>query len=222
MRSAPIFGREARALALQGRLILGALARRPRALAGARVAVFVHGYLAAGAVFDPMRAHVEKHLGIATLDFTYGPHLPFSRVVEKLASHVERHAPRGASVSLVGHSLGGIVARTYLHDHGSARVDRIVTLATPHAGTRPARFAPGSQAATVRPDSSVLERLRRDCADTLHIPHIAVVAGQDRMCYPPESAAALEGAVVHRIDDLTHNEMLYDPRILKLVTDALA
>lgn len=220
-----LLSREARALARQGSLMLRAIPRRRRRLDGERVVVFVHGFMAAGAVFDPMRTVVEDALGLPTLDYTYGPLATFEDVVSRLAAHVARHVPAHATLSLVGHSLGGIVARWYLHEHAQEhRVDRVITLATPHAGTLPARFAPtgiAPQATVIRPGSEVLHRLRAHRERALHIPHVAIVAGQDKMCFPPESAAALEDAEVHRFDDLGHNEILYDPRVIELVARAL-
>ena len=211
-----------RALALQGRLMLRGLRKKRRAIhACERVVVFVHGFMAAGPVFDPMREHVERVTELPTVDFTYGPHVGFDEIVERFASHVDRVVPRDACVSLVGHSLGGIVARWWLQEQGGlGRADRLITLATPHAGTETARRWPGSIAAALRPGSPVLVRLARGRAE-VGIPHVAVVAGADRMCSPPSSAAKLDGAEVHWLEGLGHNEMLYDPRVLDIVARSL-
>lgn len=213
--------REWRALAAQGRLMLRGFRRDVPVLEGERVVVFVHGFLAAGPVFDPMRAHVERETGLPTCDFTYGPLSTFDGIVERFASHLDRVVPRGTRISLVGHSLGGIVARWYVQEQGGdARVDRIVTLATPHAGTRSAVGMPGSIAAALRPGSPVLARLAAGRA-TVRLPHVAVVGGCDTMCMPPDSAAAIEECQVHWFDDLGHNEMLFDRRVHDVVARAL-
>jgi triacylglycerol lipase len=44
---------------------------------------------------------------------------------------------------IVAHSMGGLVARAYLRDHGARRVLQVITLGTPHRGTALARFAAG-------------------------------------------------------------------------------
>ena len=214
--------REGRALAIQARLIFAGARRQACELrACERVAVFVHGFMAAGAVFDPMRAHVERRTGLPTVDFTYQPLATFEGIVEQFGAHVDRFVPRGAKVSLVGHSLGGVVARWWLQEQGGAeRADRVVTLATPHAGTQSALRWPGSIAAALRPGSAVLRRLAAGRARAA-VPHVAIVAGADRMCTPPSSAAALEGAEVHWLDDLGHNALLYDARVHELVTRAI-
>lgn len=53
-----------------------------------------------------------------------------------------RERTGAAKVDLVGHSQGGLVARSYVKDFGGAgRVDSLVTLGTPHRGTRIANLA---------------------------------------------------------------------------------
>ncbi|MHB8536091.1 MAG: esterase/lipase family protein [Sulfuricaulis sp.] len=42
-------------------------------------------------------------------------------------------------VHLVGHSLGGVLIRALFHDHPDQKPGRIVTLGTPHGGSRVAR-----------------------------------------------------------------------------------
>jgi triacylglycerol lipase len=46
-------------------------------------------------------------------------------------------------IIIVAHSMGGLAARAYLRDHGSARIARGITLGTPHHGTGVARFGVG-------------------------------------------------------------------------------
>lgn len=213
-------GREVRAVVRQGRLMSRRgldtnLARADRAV------LFVHGFMAAGAVFDPMRAHVEATAAVETLQLTYGPLDRFEAIADRLGSLV-RLASRGRPVTLVGHSLGGLLARWYLQELGGAvdgggPVDRLVTLASPHGGTRAARFAPGSLGEALRPGSRVVERLREGRSRASQVTHVAVVAGRDRMITPPMSAAEIEDADLHVIADLGHNEALFDPRVLDLV-----
>jgi triacylglycerol esterase/lipase EstA (alpha/beta hydrolase family) len=44
-------------------------------------------------------------------------------------------ATGAAQVTVVGHSMGGLVARAYLAKHGGAKVRRVVTIGTPHHGS---------------------------------------------------------------------------------------
>ncbi|MBX3272545.1 MAG: alpha/beta fold hydrolase [Sandaracinaceae bacterium] len=222
--SARMLGREAMAWARQGALMIRG--RRPRRYVpgeAARVVVFVHGFGAAGPVFEPMRAHVEERLGVSTLDFTYGSLTSFHRVAEGLAAHVERHVDPGARLDLVGHSLGGLLARWYVQElGGAARVSRLVTLATPHAGTRSARLAPGPLRAALVPESPIVRRLHLGRHRAEGVSHTALVAGADLMVTPPASAAALPDAEVRWFETIGHNGMLFEPDVLEAVVDALA
>jgi triacylglycerol esterase/lipase EstA (alpha/beta hydrolase family) len=208
-------GREMKAVVRQGAL----MARRERgnvAPIGDRAAVFVHGYMAGGPVFDPMRAHVERRAGVETFDLSYGPHESFDSIADRIASLVTL-VQRGRPVTLVGHSLGGLLARWYTQELGGAvdhggPVDRIITIASPHGGTPAARLAPGSLGAALRPGSHVVERLRQGRAKVPGVQHVALVAGRDRMI-PPESARQIDDAEIHVIDDLGHNEALFDDRV---------
>ncbi len=218
----PMYGerrRELAALARQGSLIARGLLRRPKAIEAERVAVFVHGYLAAGPVFDPLRERVERELGVVTLDFTYGPLGRFEAVLERFVAHVDAHVPKDAKISLVGHSLGGIVARAFVHETPFGdRVDRVLTIATPHAGTTAVRHLPAGPATVLRPGGAVLRRLDARHAERPDLRHVAIVAGADRLCNPPESAGALAGAEVHRVEGVGHNEILFHPRVHDLIT----
>jgi triacylglycerol lipase len=187
--------------------------------AAPRVAVFVHGYLAGGPVFDPMRSRVETDLDLPTLDFTYGPFGRFESVLARFERHIDVHVKKGAQISLVGHSLGGIIARAYLHEcEGGARVDRVLTIATPHGGTTSVRYLPGGPARALHPRSPILSRLAERHGERPDVRHVAVIAGADRVCSPPESAGELVGAEVHRFDGVGHNEILFDSRVHDVVT----
>jgi triacylglycerol esterase/lipase EstA (alpha/beta hydrolase family) len=53
-------------------------------------------------------------------------------------------------LTIVAHSMGGLVARAWLRAHGGARVARVITLGTPHHGTSLAGFGVGRNAAQMR------------------------------------------------------------------------
>ena len=61
---------------------------------------------------------------------------------------------------VVGHSLGGLVARYYVQRlGGDARVHTLVTLGTPHSGTVPAYFLPLRLGRQLRPGSDLMTEL---------------------------------------------------------------
>jgi triacylglycerol lipase len=215
--------RELDAYLMQGRLVAAAALRRARRVDGEQVVVFVHGFMAAGPVFDPMRSHVETATGLTTLDFTYSPMSSFEGAASRLAACIRAHVPGKARIALVGHSLGGLLARWYVQEMGGAdRVDRLVTLATPHAGTVSARVVPLPLVYAARPGGPVVRRLAATSHVFDRLPHLAVAAGGDWMVQPVSSAASAPGARVVWVAGVGHNELLYDPRTHHLVSEALA
>lgn len=53
----------------------------------------------------------------------------------RLADFVDEVIPDNRAIDLVGHSMGGLVARTYIHDRGRDRVARLVSAGTPWRGS---------------------------------------------------------------------------------------
>ena len=175
------------------------------------VVAFVHGFLAAGPVFDPLRARVTA-AGFGAVDVTYAPLGGFEPLAARLAAYLH-DAVGDRPLALVGHSMGGLLARWVMQEHG-VRAERLITLATPHAGTVIARRWPTTLARALRPASGVLRRLGEP-----PVPHLALVARYDTMVSPVESAAPA-GAEVHWLD-VGHNGILFDERGHALVMRAL-
>ena len=104
--------------------------RRPRR-AAQRTIVFVHGYMGNRSSFFPMMAYLKAH-GIGQfLAFEYKSEHGIEQAAIELKEFLRKRV-RGGRIDLVCHSLGGLVARTYLQNLGGARrVDRCITLGTP-------------------------------------------------------------------------------------------
>jgi predicted alpha/beta hydrolase family esterase len=108
-----------------------------------------------------------------------------------LGPHIERVCAESghSQVDIVAHSLGGLVARYYVQClGGDARVRMLVTLATPHSGTRavPA-LAPHPLARQMRPGSAVLKELAgpaKGCGTRF----VAFWSDLDQLMIPVESA----------------------------------
>lgn len=124
-------------------------------------------------------------------------------------------------VQVVAHSLGGVVTRLAMLDHGlDAQVATLITLGSPHRGTHPARFAGTRAARGLRTDSDVVRRLN-DAVWPEAVRGVSFWSRSDVLVQPPESAA-LEGT--HQIDvtPFTHISYLLDPRCWALVRRELA
>ena len=81
---------------------------------------------------------------------------------QELHEHVERLRERTGveKIHIVGHSLGGMIARYYVQCMGgSAAVDTLATLGSPHSGTLTAHLLPTPLARQLRPGSDVIAEL---------------------------------------------------------------
>jgi triacylglycerol lipase len=111
----------------------------------------------------------------------------FARI---LADEVEKVMAESQSdqVDLVGQSMGGLVIRSYLAEGSSqAKIRRVVTLGSPHRGTKLAVFGLGQAAKEMVPGSAFLESLNQG----VQIPEggrfYAIYTIVDNMILPNES-----------------------------------
>jgi triacylglycerol lipase len=181
------------------------------------VVVLVHGFFASAGVFRPMRQHLETISGARVASFTHAPGAGIERIARSLARIVDR-IPHDCRVHLVGHSLGGLVARWYVQELGGhARVAQTISLGSPFGGTERARRFRFLVGADLCRTSPLLARLRAR-AHEHDVPHTSVVADADAMIVPRESAVFPRGDVLV-LAGRGHNSLLFDPESITHVVD---
>ena len=191
----------------------------PKAEPGDDVVVLVHGFLASGGVFRPMRAHLERDAGARVATFTHAPGASIRRIAKQLARVVEA-IPRGARITVVGHSLGGVVARWYVQEMGGhRRVARTISLASPFGGAAVCHRVRLLQKAELHGESALLRRVREG-ARTAFVPHTSVVAEHDRVVVGIDCATLGVGDVVV-MPRRGHNTLLFDEAVADLVVDRI-
>lgn len=67
--------------------------------------------------------------------FAYDWRKPLSILADRLKTFIEANIPAGEKVNLVGHSMGGLVARAYAQENGIDRLNKIITVGSPNMGT---------------------------------------------------------------------------------------
>lgn len=127
-------------------------------------ALLLHGFSDNRSVFVLLRRALGAGAARHVEAYNYSPFTRDLRVTARhLARRVEELCTRTGQeqVDLVGHSLGGLVARYYIQRlGGDARVRTLVTLGTPHSGTSVAPFMDAHPLVRqMRPDSEVLAEL---------------------------------------------------------------
>jgi len=152
--------------------------------------VFVHGYCGSERVWSPLRAALSTAGFNCLIALCYNAITStVDQVADRLADEALRamDATGAPGVHLIGHSLGGLVVREAVQRRGLAAYTRAaVTIATPHAGTWVARFAPGPCARQMRPGSPFLTEL--GATGFSAGPRWLVLQGQADRVVPPRSA----------------------------------
>src|SRR5262249_31975294 len=132
-----------------------------------------------------------------------------------------RHRVRGGRIDLVCHSLGGLIARTWLQLLGGARrVDRCIMLGAPESGTYNAYWLPSRVRRELRPGSPLLRRLEATRASAASVRFSSIVAGSDNIVIPRVFCAS-EGELIH-VADVGHMGLLFSPTVFRAVHERLA
>jgi triacylglycerol esterase/lipase EstA (alpha/beta hydrolase family) len=198
------------------------LMRDPAPAPNVRPIILVHGVLVNDGVWFGFRRHLERQgiAGVYTLN--YGPpQADIERFAEQLAAKIDAVcAATGASrVVLICHSMGGLVARTYLRRLGGGRVERIITIGTPHHGSDLAWSFPGRCLAQMRPGNAWLTELNRAEGDA-PVPITSIWSRHDSMVVP-QASCELAGAQNLAIVGVGHNALLSDTASLNLAVCVL-
>ena len=183
------------------------------------VVVMLHGFFASAGVFRPMKRMLVTSTGAKVASFTHTPGAGIERIAHSLARIVEK-VPRQCRLHLVGHSLGGLVARWYVQELGGhKRVAQTISLGSPFGGTERARRFRFLVGADLHRTSPVLARLRAR-AHEHDVPHTSIVADDDAMVVPADSAVFPRGEVVV-LRGRGHNSLLFDPESIGHVVTAV-
>jgi len=184
---------------------------------GARdVVVFVHGFLASAGVFRPLKKRLESDGKTRVASFS---HLPGATVpsIAFLLGKLVAEIPKRDRVHVVGHSLGGVVARYYVQELGGhTRVAQTISLGAPFRGAPIATRVPVFVGRDLHPKSKVLARIRAR-ADEHGVPHVSI-AGRDDRTVPHDSAIFPYGESIS-LDGRGHNTLLFDDEVARIVTD---
>ncbi|KAA9164956.1 alpha/beta fold hydrolase [Amycolatopsis acidicola] len=126
--------------------------------------VVLPGFADNTSIFTELRQALEARQVGPVVSFSYSPWVRDVRTAgARLAEQIETlcEISGSATVGVVGHSLGGLIARYYVQRLGGhVRAETVVTLATPHAGTLAAWLAPPLQLARqLRPGSELMIEL---------------------------------------------------------------
>jgi len=203
--------------------------------------LLLNGFFQTRNVWEVMEDRL-RHEGYGVLSFDLGGVLWRYQIrsivesAEMVAEKIERICERYDMdrFHIVGHSMGGLLARHYIqHCGGDRRVKSLITLGTPHRGTPTALVGLGvtaggllgGSAQQMIPGSGFLRELHNRTFPA-SIPLVSVYSKGDLVCpwwssvlkpRPGESSMSN-----HKISGVGHTELVSDPSVYAIVRDELA
>ncbi|MBD2444489.1 triacylglycerol lipase [Dolichospermum sp. FACHB-1091] len=185
--------------------------------------LLVHGINDTGAVFDKMALYLrQRGLSVYTVDLVpnNGAEV-LDKLAQQVANYINAIFTPEQPLDLVGFSMGGIVSRYYIQRLGGIeRVQRFISISSPHKGTVIAygSWLPGC--VQMRPNSHFLEDLNSDVQMLKKINFTSIWTPYDLMILPATSSQLGIGKEV-TLPVLLHPLMLTDTRSLEIVAEAL-
>jgi len=142
-----------------------------------------------------------------------------------LADEVEKVLAESQSdhVDLVGQSMGGLVIRSYLTENSArAKIRRVVTLGSPHAGSKLAVLGLGQAAKEMIPGSAFLESLNQGVQIPESGRFYAIYTIVDNMVLPNESTKLpWDGVKNLETRIVNHVGLVFCKHTARLVKDCL-
>jgi pimeloyl-ACP methyl ester carboxylesterase len=194
--------------------------RRPVPAADAGpIVLFVHGHGGRAGAFALLERALRRRGHRRFAAWEYGARGTVDQLAAELGRWAGAHLD-GAELHVIGHSLGGIICRLWLQEHGGrARAASFVSLSTPHRGLT--RLPGAGLVPLVReigPASPLLARLEAGAAALDGLPCLSVVSTRDHFVRP-WSNAAFGAARVVTVQHCGHVGVLFSGAVHALVAE---
>ncbi|MFH9073700.1 esterase/lipase family protein [Streptomyces alboflavus] len=190
--------------------------------------LLLHGFIDNRSVFVLLRRNLAQHGRQHLESLNYSPlTCDIRTAAELLGRHIEEICERTGHdrVDIVGHSLGGLIARYYAQRlGGDARVRTLVTLGTPHSGTRVAPLADAHPIVRqMRPGSDVVAELREP-APGCRTQFVSFWSELDQIMDPVETACVDHPDLIAqnvRVSGIGHLALPVHPAVATAIRQAL-
>lgn len=151
-----------------------------------RVVLMQHGYVNNGAVWVfTARALEARGYRVFTMD--QPPFASIDAMGDLLAERLDEvlRITGVTQLTLVAHSMGGLICRAYLRRYGADKVDQLITMGSPHLGTFHAQLARGANGRQMRAGNAWLTSLGET---RVGIPFTSIYSIHDTIISPQDSS----------------------------------
>lgn len=176
-----------------------------------RAVLLVHGFVCNRAFWNPWMRRLRRedvpYLAV-NLEPVFGSIDDYADIVEEAVQRST--AATGLAPVIVAHSMGGLAVRAWSARYsGEARVERIVTIGTPHRGTWLGRFASTPNGRQMRLGAAWQGGLRSDGSTR----YTCFYSHCDNIVFPC-SNATLPGADNRHLYGRAHVELAFQPEVI--------
>jgi triacylglycerol esterase/lipase EstA (alpha/beta hydrolase family) len=198
------------------------LKEKPEAAADATPVLLLHGLFHNRACWLWAKFRLRRQGYKALYAINLPPWYDVERLTERVSKKTDelRHATGMDKIHLVGHSMGGMIARNYIQLRGGEqKVDACVLLSSPNGGSKLAPFALTPLGKLLLPGSEFLQRLAAAPLPS-GVRLTAIVNRHDNMILPFEHGR-LEGVRNVELGGMGHASVLYRSRSIEAIVQAL-
>lgn len=186
--------------------------------------LLIHGLHDTTRIFQALSPYLTQG-GWSPYSFNLNPNdgsAPLEQLAEQVSEYIEKTFSGPERLDIVGLSMGGLVSRYFVQRLGGAeRVQRLVTLGTPHHGTWMAYLSQQLGCQQMRPQSPFLQALNQDAELLGQLQFTSIWTPFDLMIIPATSSQMPVGRA-SVVGVLGHNWLVKAPLGLKAIAQALA
>ena len=182
---------------------------------GRRGVVLVHGFFCNRALWNPWLRRLRSAgipFAAVNLEPVLGSIDDYAQTVAAAAAQLE--AATGLPPVVVAHSMGGLAVRAWLCADDDARVHRLITIASPHSGTRLAGRGHGRNVVQMRHGGDWLTQLAQNDRTTARTQVVCFWSHCDNIVVPSRSAT-LDGADNRHLAGTPHVAMVVHPAVIE-------
>lgn len=187
--------------------------------------LMIHGYFQNASNYWLMKTRLRRdgwsHLYTLTLSPLWSSIIVLSQQVKtKIDEIMDKTGAK--RVDIVAHSMGGLVSRYYIKKlMGDKNVSRLITLASPLAGTYTAYLGIGTCAREMCPGSKFLKELDFRPEEFPQLSQTAIYSDLDELIIPYRSAATGKKEIDIFLPYIGHSALVYSPRAYQKVRERL-
>jgi len=188
--------------------------------------LFVHGWGCSSHVFFYIFLFL-KHYGFKNLYFiTYRPiFADVRKLADQVADKIDWVAQTTGApkINVISHSLGGVLTRYVVKNTAAGRkVDKLITLGSPHMGSRVAAFIPAAKnTVQLMYHSPFLKELAEGGMTPGDTAYVSIYSDFDNFIIPQDSSYLGEKAKNIKVLFHGHTRLLYSRFVIRLIISAL-